>query len=84
MSSRAVTGLPRPLPECTDCGAPMPRHVWVTRRRCADCATVAEQLAAAHTRAELDRVAALTTRRAQDRIEALAAKRAARATGAAP
>lgn len=73
-----ITGLPRPLPECSTCGDPMPRAAWRTRRRCAECSSTAELLAAAHTRHDLERVAALTTRRANARIEALAARRAAR------
>jgi hypothetical protein len=73
-----IHGLPRPLPECSGCGAPLPRAVWRTRRRCADCATVAERMAAALTRAELDRLTDATTARVNDRIERLASKRAAR------
>lgn len=76
-----VTGLPRPLPECAGCGAPLPRPVWRTRRRCADCATPAEMMLAAHTRAELHRASAATTFRVDARIERLAAKRAARPSG---
>jgi len=73
-----VTGLPRPLPECTRCGAPLPRSVWRTRRNCRGCATTAELLAATHTAADLERLRAATTARVNDRIEALAARRAAR------
>ena len=75
-----MTGLPRPLPECTRCGVPLPRAVWRTRRTCRDCATTAELIAAAHTRADLKRVTAATNARVITRIEALAAKRAARST----
>ena len=78
-----ITGLPRPLPECPSCGAPLPRAVWRTRRRCDGCATPAERMAAVMTRAELDRVADDTTAAVNARIERLAAKRAAREVKAA-
>lgn len=73
-----VTGLPRPLPECSSCGDPMPRAVWRTRRVCAGCATPAERMAAQHRAAELERATTSTTARVNSRIEALAARRAAR------
>lgn len=78
-----VTGLPRPLPECSGCGDPLPRAVWRTRRRCAGCATPAERMAAAMTRSELERVTEATTAHVNARIERLAAKRAAREVKAA-
>lgn len=73
-----VTGLPRPLPECRECRAPLPRDVARTRRVCAGCATPAERMAATHVAAGLAKVAASTTRTVNDRIERLAARRAAR------
>lgn len=73
-----VTGLPRPLPECRRCGAPLPRQVWRTRRVCSDCATPAERMAATMTAHELARAAEATTSRVNARIDALAARRAAR------
>jgi hypothetical protein len=82
VTSRRVTGLPRPLPECRRCKAPMPRTVWRTRRVCAACATPAERMAAVQTAAELERKATATTRAADARIDALAARRAARASRA--
>lgn len=78
-----ITGRPRPLPECRRCAAPMPRRVWATRRVCAACATPAERMAAAMTRAELERIQQATTARVDARIERLAARRAARAVGGA-
>lgn len=78
-----MTGLPRPLPECAGCGAPLPRSVWRTRRRCTACASPAELMSAVHRAAELERAQAATTARVDTRIEALAAKRAGRADGGA-
>ncbi|WP_157936901.1 hypothetical protein [Geodermatophilus chilensis] len=75
----SVSGLPRPLPECRRCAAPMPRAVWRTRKVCAACATPAERMAAVQTAHDLERAQAATTVRVNGRIEALAAKRAARA-----
>lgn len=72
-----VTGLPRPLPECRRCGAPLPRQVWRTRKVCAGCATPAERMAATMTAHELQRAAEATTSRVNARIDQLAAKRAA-------
>lgn len=77
-----VTGLPRPLPECRRCQAPMPRPVWRARKVCAGCATPAERMAAVHTATELERATAVTTARVDARIERLAARRAARDTRA--
>lgn len=74
-----LSGLPRPLPECARCKAPLPRAVWRTRRVCADCATPAERMAAVQTAHELARKAEATTVTVQTRIDQLAAKRAARA-----
>jgi len=73
-----ISGLPRALPECLSCGAPLPRALWRTRRRCAGCASTTELMAAAMTRAELERVTEATTARVNARIERLAAKRASR------
>lgn len=78
-----ISGLPRPLPECAGCRAPLPRAVWRTRRRCAGCASPAERMAAALTRAELERVTEATTARVNARIERLASKRASREVKAA-
>lgn len=78
-----ISGLPRPLPECAGCSAPLQRSVWRTRRRCAGCATTAERMAAALTRAELERLTVATTARVDARIERLASKRAAREVKAA-
>lgn len=75
-----VSGLPRPLPECRGCKAPMPRAVWRSRRKCQACATPAEMMAAMHTQEQLRRKSADTTRRVNGRIEALAARRASRET----
>lgn len=72
-----VSGLPRPLPECRRCSAPLPRAVWRTRRVCAHCATPAERMAATQTAADLERAQTRTTARVDARIERLAAKRAA-------
>lgn len=80
---KRVSGLPRPLPECRRCKAPMPRAVWATRKNCADCATPAERMAAVQTAHDLQRAQAATTARVDARIEALAARRAARTTGGA-
>lgn len=74
-----VSGLPRPLPECRRCAAPMPRAVWRTRKVCADCATPAERMAATMTAHDLDRAVKATTARVNSRIDELAARRAARA-----
>lgn len=81
MTSRRVSGLPRPLPECRRCKAPMPRQVWRTRKVCADCATPAERMAAVQTAHDLQRAATVTTAGVNARIDQLAAKRAARASG---
>ena len=79
----AVSGLPRPLPECTGCGDPLPRAVWRIRRKCRGCATPAELMAAQHRATHFDRTAETTTRRVNARIERLAAKRAADQTSGA-
>ena len=78
----AITGRPRPLPECRRCRAPMPRQVWRTRKVCAGCATPAERMAAVMTATDLQRATQATTTRVDARIEALAARRAARDTRA--
>lgn len=80
----AIRGLPRPLPECKECGDPMRRPQWTaTNGYCSkpDCLTPARAMAAAHKRAHMARLAADSTtvnRRVQARIDELAAKRQAR------
>lgn len=78
-----ISGLPRTLPECTGCGAPLPLAVWRTRRRCLGCASPAERMAAVMTVAELERLTAATTARVNARIDRLASKRADRQVRAA-
>lgn len=78
----AITGLPRPLPECKRCPAPVRRHVaLLTGGICRACLTPAEVIAAEHRRHDLIRLAKATgspRAGADARIAALAAKRADR------
>lgn len=79
----AITGLPRPLPECSRCHAPIRRQrVAVAGRLCQGCQTPAEAMAERHRVEQLQRLAregtASTGARVDARIAALAAKRADR------
>lgn len=79
----AISGLPRPLPECTRCGNPIRRQrVAVAGRICQGCQTPAEAMAERHRVEELRRLAvdgpARVSARVDARIAALAAKRADR------
>lgn len=80
----AITGRPRPLPECKECGDPVRRHQWFeTGGYCSgpECLTPARAMAAAHRRKQLYRLATDSTtvnRNADDRIAKLAAKRQSR------
>lgn len=78
----AITGRPRPLPECRGCGDPMKRAAHTAQGgKCSTCMTPADRMAAEHRRQHLARLAADSTspqRKAQSRIDALAAKRQAR------
>lgn len=80
---KRVTGLPRPLPECTRCQTPIRRaRATVTRNVCRSCLTPAEAIAAKHREIHVERLAVDSTtvdRRVNARIDQLAAKRAARA-----
>lgn len=78
----AIRGLPRPLPECKECGDPVRRQTWTETGgycRKPDCLTPARAMAAAHRREHLARLARETTssvnRRVDARIADLAAKR---------
>lgn len=85
----AITGRPRPLPECKGCGAPTKRDRWMlTGGKCSECCTTTEILAAGQRERRVAKLAegsttlAAAERKAQTRIEALAARRAARSSGA--
>lgn len=78
----AIKGLPRPLPECKECGDPVRRQLHQETGgycRKPDCLTPARAMAAEHRRQHLRRLAAegpgATSRRADARIAALAARR---------
>lgn len=74
----AITGRPRPLPECRKCRDPLPRDVARTRLVCASCATPAERMRATHVAAHLAKLPHTSRRETDARIERLAARRAAR------
>ncbi len=81
----AIKGLPRPLPECKECGDPVRRDVWAATSgycRKPDCLTPARAMAAEHRRQHLARLSRETTsttqKRVDDRIATLAAKRQSR------
>lgn len=81
-----LSGLPKPLPECSRCGIPMRRNRWaVTTGVCSSCTTPAEAMRAAQRAARLTAVDDPGTaghRRTDARIERLAARRADRAAAA--
>ncbi len=81
----AITGRPRPLPECKGCGDPVRRNTWFENDgKCGRCATPADRMRDQHKRARRLRLASGETtkqRTTDDRIAALSAKRAARASG---
>lgn len=82
----AITGRPRPLPECKECHGPVRRHQWIeTGGYCSgpECLTPARAMAATHRREHLRRLAVDSTtprQRTDARIAALAAKRQSRAS----
>lgn len=88
----AITGRPRPLPECRDCGDPMKRAVHADQLgKCSACMTPMDRMQAEHRRQHLARLAregsGATTRRVASRIDELARKRqerAAREAGLVP
>jgi len=88
----AITGRPRPLPECSCCEVPLRREVHADQLgKCSDCMTPADRMAAEHRRQHLARIrregVAATTKRVDSRISRLAAKRqgdAARKAGLVP
>lgn len=76
----SISGLPRPLPECSRCGAAMRRNRWaVTTGVCRSCATPAEAMGAAQRAGRLNAVRQPSRLTTDARIERLAARRAARA-----
>lgn len=86
----AIRGLPRPLPECKECGDPVRRQLHMETGgycRKPDCLTPARAMAAEHRRQHLRRLQAessrATSRRVDARIADLAARRQARADRAA-
>lgn len=79
-----IRDLPRPLPECGRCQAPMPRTAFVESGGvCTGCMTVTEAVQRVHNRHRLARVVQAADRRAQARIDALATKRLSARSGAA-
>ena len=83
----AITGRPRPLPECSECKAPTRRQVWTLNgRKCNGCATPADRMRAEHQRQARLRAAqgnGRGSRSTDERIAKLAAKRADRAAAEA-
>lgn len=80
----AIKGLPRALPECSDCKDPVRRPTWTANGgKCSGCMTPADRMRAEQRRLHLAKLAADQYRRpsVEARIDELAARRAARASG---